>query len=86
MRLQRLVPFRPVLAVPALAFALAVPAHAAGNDPGSNTIQAPAKPVLVVENANLDLGKVQEGVEAVAVFKLKNTGNAELKILSAKPG
>lgn len=86
MRLMRLVPLRPALAAPALALALAVPAPAAGNDPGSNTVQASAKPVLVVENANLDLGKVQEGVEAVAVFKLKNTGNAELKILSAKPG
>jgi hypothetical protein len=42
--------------------------------------------VLVVEPANLNLGDVQEGVDAVATYQLKNTGAVELKILSARPG
>jgi uncharacterized DUF497 family protein len=39
-----------------------------------------------VENAQVAVGDVKEGVEAVAVFKLRNTGEGELRILSARPG
>jgi hypothetical protein len=42
-------------------------------------------PRLEVETL-VDLGQVVRGRTATAVFELKNTGDAELKILSAKPG
>jgi hypothetical protein len=54
--------------------------------PAADAAAKAEHPVLTVENANLDVGKVKEGTEAVAVFKLKNTGTTDLKILSAKPG
>jgi hypothetical protein len=57
----------------------AAPAVAA--DPAT----ASGTPRLVVENFTVDVGNVQRGKDAEAVFHLKNTGNATLKILSAKP-
>ena len=49
---------------------------------------APAQsgtPRLEVEKFTVNVGNVQRGKDAEAVFHLKNTGNATLKILSAKP-
>ena len=49
---------------------------------------APAQagtPHLEVEKLTVDVGNVQRGRDAEAVFHLKNTGNATLKIISAKP-
>ena len=49
---------------------------------------APAQagtPHLEVEKFTVDVGSVQRGRDAEAVFHLKNTGDATLKILSAKP-
>jgi hypothetical protein len=79
------------LVVPAAALAAepatnAAPGAANAAAPAATASPEAARPVLVVENANLDVGKVKEGTEAVAVFKLKNTGAGELRILSAKPG
>lgn len=47
---------------------------------------APGRPVCKVESLSLDLGEIKEGEDAVGVFKIQNTGDAELKILSARPG
>lgn len=45
-----------------------------------------AAPHLHFESTTVDLGNVVRGKDATAVFTYENTGNAELKILSAKPG
>ena len=65
------------------------PAPTAAPAPGTPPAPTPApgpQPALVVESPQLTLGDVKEGEDAVAVFKLRNTGDAELKILSARPG
>lgn len=54
--------------------------------PPATAVPAGPHGALLVENMNLHVGDVKEGDDAVGVFKLKNTGDAELKILSAKPG
>lgn len=43
-------------------------------------------PSVVVENSEVDLGRLVRGEVAKGRFALRNTGNAELRILSAKPG
>ncbi len=45
-----------------------------------------AGPKLVVETAEIDLGRVERGKEAEAVFRVRNDGTEVLRILSAKPG
>lgn len=65
-----------------------VPAPA-GNAVGpasAPVVPAGPAPALVVERENLDLGRIDEGQDGVATFVLKNTGSAELKIVSARPG
>ena len=65
------------------------PASAAAPAPGTPPPPTPAPgplPALVVESPQLALGNVKEGEDAVAVFMLRNAGDAELKILSARPG
>jgi hypothetical protein len=47
---------------------------------------AAAQPSFRVEQANLDLGTVRAGEDAVATFVFRNDGQAPVKILSAKPG
>lgn len=64
--------FLSLVAAPGLRAADAVPAQ-------------PGTPHLEVEKFTVDVGSVQRGKDAEAVFRLKNTGNATLKILSAKP-
>lgn len=68
---QPVIPAQPTAVPEAAATAPAVPSGPA--------------PVLTVEKNDLDLGTVLEGKEAVATFRLKNTGTAELKILRASP-
>jgi copper(I)-binding protein len=43
------------------------------------------KPLLWVENASVDVGKVKAGEDAVATFVLHNDSNQPIKILKAKP-
>jgi hypothetical protein len=40
---------------------------------------------LAVENPRLDLGDVKAGTDAVATFVFRNTGNAAVRIIRAKP-
>ena len=49
---------------------------------------APAGPAphIKFEATEVDLGDVVRGQDAVATFVYKNTGNAPLRIISAKPG
>ena len=42
--------------------------------------------MLVIEKPEIDLGSVVRGKVAEAVFELRNEGEADLRILSAKPG
>lgn len=45
-----------------------------------------AGPKLSVVKAEIDLGRVERGKEAEAVFRVRNDGSEILRILSAKPG
>lgn len=45
-----------------------------------------AGPKLFIEKAEIDLGRVERGKEAEAVFRVRNDGTEILRILSAKPG
>ena len=52
---------------------------------------APAPPAgpaphLVFDSVQINLGEVVHGQDAVATFAYRNTGDAPLHILSAKPG
>jgi uncharacterized DUF497 family protein len=41
---------------------------------------------MQVERREVDVGAVTEGTEVVGTFQIKNVGDAELRIISAKPG
>jgi hypothetical protein len=71
-----------------LAAAPALGQPAANLAPGTPAAKVPSgpHPVLVIDKPSLELGEVKEGTEGVATFQLKNTGDADLKILSARPG
>ncbi len=43
-------------------------------------------PSLVIAQKTVNLGDVIEGVDIDYTFTLKNTGDAELQILSVRPG
>ena len=45
-----------------------------------------SSPHIVFDNATINLGEVVHGQDAVANFAYRNTGDAPLHILSAKPG
>jgi len=66
----------------------ATPAPPAVPAPPAAPASAPAAPapVLAFESPNLDLGPLPEGQDAVGTFVVRNTGNAELKLLQVKPG
>lgn len=53
--------------------------------PGAATDIAP-HPVMQVERREVDVGAVREGTEVLGTFQIKNVGDAELRIISAKPG
>jgi len=72
-------------ASPASAATIATPAIAPAPAPAPPRQPGP-RPLLVPESISLNLGEVKEGEDAVGTFKLRNTGDAELKILSARPG
>ncbi len=57
------------------------PPAAKGKLPGQTVL----RPKLVVRQPALDIGVVAEGQDAVATFTLENAGDADLKILRAKP-
>lgn len=57
-----------------------VPPSAPAADPA-----APV-PVLAFEALNLDVGAVPEGQDVLGTFVVRNTGQAELKLLQVKPG
>jgi hypothetical protein len=50
--------------------------------------EAPAEgsPHIAFDSLNVNLGDVIHGQDAAATFTFRNTGNAPLHILSAKPG
>ncbi len=52
-----------------------------GKLPGETVL----RPKLVVRQPALDIGIVAEGKDAVATFVIENAGDADLKILRAKP-
>jgi hypothetical protein len=60
-----------------LTLALALPGRAE---------EAEAVPRAVVENPNLDLGRVVRGQTAEGIFRVRNLGAATLHIKQAKPG
>jgi|RhiMethySRZTD1v2_1073278.scaffolds.fasta_scaffold317198_2 hypothetical protein len=68
-----------------LAVLLAGAAAAAADAPVSGGVPADG-PRLKFDTVDLNLGDVVRGDDAVATFTYHNTGNAPLKILSAKPG
>ncbi|UCF66692.1 MAG: hypothetical protein JSV80_13005 [Acidobacteriota bacterium] len=79
---------RAILLAAAIASPALLAASALGAAPGAPTsAAAPAAqaPKLVVEQNALDLGTVAEGQEVVGTFVLKNEGQAELRIIRAKP-
>jgi hypothetical protein len=41
---------------------------------------------IVIENKAIQLGEVLEGQDYLYTFKVKNAGEAELQILSVRPG
>ncbi len=45
-----------------------------------------AQPRMVVDAAEIDAGAVAQGEQVEGVFLVRNAGDAELAILSAKPG
>jgi len=42
-------------------------------------------PTFTVENPRIDVGEVKGGSDAVATFVFHNAGNADVKIIKAKP-
>jgi hypothetical protein len=71
------------LAVSAVAALSAVVALRAADAPPA---EPAGKPKLVIEKEAIDVGEVVRGTDAKFVFVVKNTGDALLKITSAKPG
>lgn len=52
----------------------------------SSAHAAEEKPVAVVENDSFDFGTQFEGVDIIHDYIIKNTGDADLEILSVKSG
>jgi len=65
----------------ALVFALAGLSSGCGESRTAETPKGP--PRLVADEPKFDFGSVKDGVEVTHVFKLRNTGGAELKIEKA---
>jgi hypothetical protein len=60
-------------------------ALAAGGPAATAPPEARAPALLVVEHAEIDLGAVVQGQEAVATFVLRNEGPSPVRILRAAP-
>ena len=62
-------------------------AQEAAAAPGSaeSAVAAPSGPQAVVVQESIDFGTVKEGEDVKATFVIENRGQAELKILRAKP-
>ncbi|MDH3283293.1 MAG: DUF1573 domain-containing protein [Acidobacteriota bacterium] len=52
---------------------------------GEDGEAAGPRPRMEVVSSSVDLGTIPEGQEAVAEFELRNSGDALLAVLSAKP-
>ena len=48
--------------------------------------QPQSQPTVVIEEIRHDMGEVFEQDKYVHVFKVRNSGDAELQIISVKPG
>ena len=67
----------PVLATACLLVSPAIPA--------AESATTPPQPPFVIDSTSLDLGGVPEGEAVTAAFAIHNAGQAEPKILKAKP-
>jgi len=54
--------------------------------PAAAPAPAAGGPHIVFDSLNVNLGDVVHGQDAAATFTFRNTGDAPLHILSAKPG
>lgn len=68
-----------------LVCALALTVSAFAQDKSADKAASQDVPKLAVDNAKHEFGKVKEGEEVKHVFKIKNTGKAELVILNVSP-
>jgi hypothetical protein len=62
------------------------PPPAAPAQPASPSEASGKQPKLVIDKDTVDVGDVVRGSMGVATFELKNTGDADLRILDARPG
>ena len=61
-------------------------AHAASAQEPAPAAPAGPAPHIKFDSAEANLGDIVHGKDAVATFTYRNTGDAPLHILSAKPG
>jgi hypothetical protein len=54
--------------------------------PPTDEAKGGAAPRIAFDAVNVNIGDVVHGLDAVATFTYRNTGDAPLHILSAKPG
>jgi hypothetical protein len=52
----------------------------------AGTAPAGKAPKVAIESRTVQLGEVLEGLDFTYTFKLKNVGDAELQVLSVRPG
>ena len=70
-----------------VAVALAVlPTGAAEPEETPGVPPQAGRPILVIDAPDVDLGDVVRGTDAVGTITFRNTGDAVLEILRAKPG
>ena len=67
----------------ALVVALSIPLFGAAFARGRPADEAPR---LVIDNLTAQLGELIEGQDFLYTFKIKNAGDADLQILSVRPG
>jgi hypothetical protein len=75
-----------IAAVSALAAEKAPAPGTPAPPPGSAAVPAGPVPVLAFESQNLDLGAIPEGQDAIGTFVVRNSGQAELRLIDVKPG
>lgn len=74
-----------VVAAPALEPAPAQAAPARAQEPAQAAPPGPG-PHIVFDSVTINVGEVVHGQDALATFAYRNTGDAPLHIISAKPG
>ncbi len=74
----------------ALILACAVAVTARQNQPGKSagpaTVEDGPQPLLVIESTIHDFAELRSGTPLRYAFKIKNSGNADLRIESVSPG